>query len=635
MRRVHGMERTNNEIHRKKHCKIMRKTLLSIIMSVMSLVSMAQSMSVTSFELDEMDLAAITPDTKVIDQNGETCALIRIQTKAKGFVFDVGMLGVTKTDDNRVGEVWVYVPRGVKYMTIRHAQFDAIERYRFPVSIEQGRTYVMRLATAKVHTIIEEDDGLTYFTLIVQPANATVSVDGELNSLDADGSLVLRLPRGSHSYAIQAPGYEPQEATFTLGVEKMTREISLESVMATLDVSCATQGASIYVNDQLRSSDSRWTGTLKAGSYLVEARKDGYYGARETVALAQKEKRSVSLPELTARIGSINVNYKPVNSEVWVDGKRLGTAPDVFKGVIIGSRKVTIKKDGYVTKELTADVKEGETAVLDGTLEKAVAAASASGGVGGGTSASGGSSEAVGKAIDVDGALEFNVKGVRFVMVPVEGGTFTMGATPEQGGAYEDEKPAHEVTLSSYYIGQTEVTQELWTAVMGSNPSRFNGNDSNLPVEKVSWKDCQRFITKLNAATGKRFRLPTEAEWEYAARGGNRSKGYKYSGGNDIDAVAWYDDNSASGTHPVATKAANELGLYDMSGNVWEWCQDRYGRYEKGAQTNPTGSTSGSYRVLRGGSWDYFAGSCRSSYRNSDGPSYSIHFLGLRLVLSE
>ena len=614
----------------------MRKTLLSIILSVMSLVSMAQSMSVTSFELDEMDLAAITPDTKVIDQNGETCALIRIQTKAKGFVFDVGMLGVTKTDDNRVGEVWVYVPRGVKYMTIRHAQFDAIERYRFPVSIEQGRTYVMRLATAKVHTIVEEDDGLTYFTLIVQPANATVSVDGELNSLDADGSLVLRLPRGDHSYAIQAPGYEPQEATFTLGVEKMTREISLESVMATLDVSCATQGASIYVNDQLRSSDSRWTGTLKAGSYLVEARKDGYYGARETVALAQKEKRSVSLPELTARIGSINVNYKPVNSEVWLDGKRLGTSPDVFKDVVVGSRKVTIKKDGYVTKELTADVREGETAVLSGTLEKAAPVASASGGVGGGTSASGSSSASVGKAIDVDGALEFNVKGVRFVMVPVEGGTFTMGATAEQGkDADKDEKPAHEVTLSSYYIGQTEVTQELWTAVMGSNPSKFKGRGSNLPVEKVSWKDCQRFIENLNAATGKQFRLPTEAEWEYAARGGNKGKGYKYSGGNDIDAVAWYDDNSASGTHPVATKAANELGLYDMSGNVWEWCQDRYGKYEKGAQTNPTGATSGSCRVCRGGSWYGSARRCRSSNRDISEPSVSHNGLGFRLALSE
>ena len=629
----------------------MLRTLLSIIMSVMSLVSMAQSMSVTSFELDEMDLAAITPDTKVIDQNGETCALIRIQTKAKGFVFDVGMLGVTKTDDNHVGEVWVYVPRGVKFMTIRHAQFDAIERYRFPVSIEQGRTYVMRLATAKVHTIIEEDDGLTYFTLSVQPANAVVTVDGELRSLDADGSLMLRLPRGSHSYAIQAPGYESQEATFDLGVEKVTRRISLESVMATLDVSCATQGASIYVNDQLKSSTSRWTGSLSAGSYLVEARKDGYYGARETVSLAQKENRSVSLPELQARTGSINVGYKPLDCEVLVDGKRLGTSPDVFKGVMIGSRKVTLRMDGYVTKELTVEVKEGETVVLGGTLDKEASVADASGGTSGSASVSTGGARSLG------GSLEFDVKGVRFVMVPVAGGTFTMGATAEQGDeAMDREKPAHKVTLSSYYIGQTEVTQELWTVVMGSNPSRFKGKGANLPVEWVSWDDCQEFIKKLNAITGKRFRLPTEAEWEYAARGGSKGKGYKYSGSNNIEDVAWYWKNSGDSylpgndgdwdwdkieenncrTHPVATKSPNELGIYDMSGNVGEWCQDLYGDYESttAPQVNPTGATSGSYRVRRGGEWGINAECCRSSYRIGDSMLYGSRD-GLRLALSE
>ncbi len=609
---------------------IMLRTLLSIFLSVMSLTVMAQSMSVTSFELDEMDLAAITPDTKVIDQNGETCALIRIQTKAKGFVFDVGMLGVTKTDDNHVGEVWVYVPRGVKYMTIRHAQFDAIERYRFPVSIEQGRTYVMRLATAKVHTIVEEDDGLSYFTLNVTPATAMVTVDNEAKSLDPDGSLILRLTRGSHSYTVQAPGYAPQTATFTLGVDRLSREIRLESVLASLSVTCATPGASLYVNDQLKASGSQWTGALNAGTYLVEARKEGYYSAKETVSLAQKESRTVSLPALTMRTGALNVNYKPLDCEVWVDGKRLGTSPNVFRGVMIGQRKVTLKKDGYVTKELTADVREGETAMVSGALEKSAPVASASGGVGGGSSASGGAAASVG------GTLEFNVKGVRFVMVPVQGGTFTMGATPEQGSdAASDEKPAHKVTLSSYYIGQTEVTQELWTAVMGSNPSYHKGNGSNLPVEQVSWNDCQTFITKLNAITGRRFRLPTEAEWEYAARGGNKSKGYKYSGGNDIGSVAWYCDNSDRKTHTVATKAANELGIYDMSGNVYEWCQDWYGDYSSVAQTNPTGATSGSYRVYRGGSWGNSAGFCRSSFRNYCEPSISIIFLGLRLVLSE
>lgn len=188
-----------------------------------------------------------------------------------------------------------------------------------------------------------------------------------------------------------------------------------------------------------------------------------------------------------------------------------------------------------------------------------------------------------------------------FDMVYVEGGTFTMGATSEQGSdAYSDESPAHSVTVSDFYIGKYEVTQAQWRAVMGSNPSNFKGD--NLPVEQVSWNDIQKFITKLNTMTGKTFRLPTEAEWEYAARGGNQSKGYKYSGSNTLDNVAWYY-NSGGKTHPVGQKQPNELGLYDMSGNVWEWCQDWYGSYSSSSQTNPTGPSSGSYRVLRGGDW--------------------------------
>ena len=229
----------------------------------------------------------------------------------------------------------------------------------------------------------------------------------------------------------------------------------------------------------------------------------------------------------------------------------------------------------------------------------------------------------------------FNVNGVSFDMAEVEGGTFTMGATEEQGSDVSDnEKPAHQVMLSPYYIGKTEVTQELWEAVMGSNPSFFSGN-KNRPVENVSWDDCQVFINKLNRLTGKRFRLPTEAEWEYAARGGKKSKGYKYSGSNTIDAVAWYDTNSAGTTHPVASKAPNELGLYDMSGNVWEWCSDWYGKsyYEESPEPNPIGPEIGTLRVKRGGDWYFSANKCRVSFRNSNSQHYQTSENGLRLVL--
>ena len=225
----------------------------------------------------------------------------------------------------------------------------------------------------------------------------------------------------------------------------------------------------------------------------------------------------------------------------------------------------------------------------------------------------------------------FTVNGVSFTMVRVEGGTFRMGATSEQMNPDSDEKPVHSVTLSNYSIGQTEVTQALWKAVMGSNPSRFKGD--NLPVERVSWNDCQTFIRKLNALTGRTFRLPTEAEWEFAARGGNQSQGYQYSGSNKLGSVAWYGDNSGSKTHPVATKSANELGLYDMSGNVWEWCQDWYGSYSSSSQTNPTGPSSGSDRVIRGGSWSNYAWCCRVANCYFVDPSGGSNNLGLRLAL--
>ena len=231
------------------------------------------------------------------------------------------------------------------------------------------------------------------------------------------------------------------------------------------------------------------------------------------------------------------------------------------------------------------------------------------------------------------------MNGVEFKMIKVEGGTFSMGATSEQSSdEFDNEKPVHSVTLSDYYMGETEVTQELWVAVMGSNPSWFQG-DNQRPVESVSWNDCQEFIKELNRLTRKKFRLPTESEWEYAARGGKYSKDYvyKYSGSNNADEVAWYDDNSGrtnSGrTYPVKTKKANKLGLYDMSGNVWEWCNDRYGDYQSNSQTNPTGPSEGKYCVIRGGGWNYFDRYVRVSYRDNGTPGSRTFNGGLRLAL--
>ncbi len=241
-----------------------------------------------------------------------------------------------------------------------------------------------------------------------------------------------------------------------------------------------------------------------------------------------------------------------------------------------------------------------------------------------------------------EGDLEFTVNGVSFIMKSVEGGAFWMGAQKDNPNGINfdsesenNESPIHKVTVSSFYIGETEVTQALWKAVMGTNPSYYKGDD--LPVDQVSWKDCQAFIRELNYATGNNFRLPTEAEWEYAAKGGVQCGDTKYAGRYRIDNVAWYTDNSGRTTHSVKKKSPNELGLYDICGNVLEWCQDWFGSYNNGNQVNPNGPSGGVHRVLRGGSLYYGSRMCRITYRYKMDPDFNgaKYGYGFRLVLSK
>ena len=340
----------------------------------------------------------------------------------------------------------------------------------------------------------------------------------------------------------------------------------------------------------------------------------------------------------------LTIKVTPSDAMVQIDGEIVeGNSLSLF----VGTHKYNVAARGYHTQEGTIEVRASSPAKLVVELDRKTT--DSQGGTVAVASQAQPQTQPVQPLVEVEplqpvqqpsaasttvgGAQTFTVNGVSFTMLPVEGGTFTMGATAEMTNPDSDEKPTHQVTLSSYFMGETEVTQALWKAVMGSNPSDFKGDD--LPVEEVSWNDCQTFLTKLNALTGRTFRLPTEAEWEYAARGGSKSRGTQYSGSSNLDEVAWYDGNSGSKTHAVKTKKANELGLYDMSGNVYEWCQDWYGSYSSSAQTNPTGPASGSSRVSRGGSWNYVARICRSSFRNYCAPGYCYYNLGFRLALSE
>ena len=221
-----------------------------------------------------------------------------------------------------------------------------------------------------------------------------------------------------------------------------------------------------------------------------------------------------------------------------------------------------------------------------------------------------------------------------FDMSFVKGGTFMMGS--DAPNAEADEQPVHKVSLSDYYIGQTEVTQHLWQAVMGSgnNPSATKGN--NLPVTNITWNEAQTFVERLCELTGMRFRLPTEAEWEYAARGGQKSKGYTYAGSDDIDEVGWYNGNSSNKTHAVGQKQPNELGIFDMTGNVWEYCSDWHMPYSAQAQTNPTGAATGEKHVLRGGCYHYDSKNCTNTNRHSYyTPDKGGASTGLRIVLEE
>ena len=443
----------------------MKRLIAFILQTFCVIVMQAQNLAVQSFRMDETDLTANTAGTTVIDQNGNKCALIKVETTLKGFTFDAGTLGVVKTE-NHVGEVWVYVPEGVKRLSIFHEDYMPIRDYDLGMMLRRARTYVLRLSASQQQAA-EETPTSQFVIFQVSPANATIELNGEILPVH-NGSATKMMPFGSYDYRVQAPDYMPQ-----------------------------------------------------AGKVVVD------------------------------------------------DPQQ----PHVVSALL---------------------KREGEDRLV-------------------------------------------TVGSVTFTMIPVKGGTFQMGATKEQTGeARKDEKPVHTVTLDNFQIGETEVSQALWREVMGSNPSTYKGND--LPVTNVTWEDCQEFIKKLNERTGKQFRLPTEAEWEFAARGGTASKGYMFSGSDEVRSVAWHNRDSNrdrhNGPYAIKSKDPNELGIYDMSGNVNEWCQDWFGDYTADPQTNPQGPATGKEHVYRGGSWWYYGMSCRVSRRNS-GVKDVRGVIGLRLAMSK
>ena len=552
-------------------------------------------------------------------------------------------------------------------------------------------TYDYRVQAANYHpevgkATVNDPNYKTLVTINLRPNFGWIEVPGtsilQGASIYIDNTFVGKAPfksealkSGQHSIKIAKELYDTYNATITVNDNQTTNvspTLTADFANITLKVD---DDAEIWVNDEKKGTRT-WTGNLASGTYKIECKKPSHETTVTTKEVNnQMDGQTITLSPPIPIYGSLNIESTPDYATIYLDDKKMGETPLFLSQVLIGQRQIKLTKSGYADYEQSITITNGQQTTVNAALLNVVQVqitsnvASAvlfidgrpydqfgnskqrtvelSNGSHHITATADGYNDFTG-TIDVSDnhntfsvelhskapkPLTFTANGVTFKMLSVAGGTFTMGATSEQGSdAYDDEKPTHSVTLSDFYLGETEVTQALWQAVMGDNPSKWSGND--LPVEKVSWNDCQEFVTKLNTMLssqlgGKHFALPTEAEWEYAARGGQKSNGYKYSGSNTLGDVAWY---SGSQTHPVAQKQPNELGLYDMSGNVWEWCADWYDNYSNSAQNNPTGPSSGSLRVHRGGSWYSRAGYCRVSSRDHDYPGFRIG-LGLRLLL--
>ena len=454
----------------------------------------------------------------------------------------------------------------------------------------------------------------------LKPAFGWLSIDASGTLKDAnifvDNTLIGKTPisrsqlsSGTHHVRIVKDMYVTYEDSITISDgQELRYSASLAADFATVTIT-ADAGSDIYVNDALKGK-SPWSGMLSTGTYIFEARKEGHRTTSLTKNIsAEPAQQSYKLDAPTPIMGTINVMCTPLKADVYVDGKMVGTTP-LMHDLIIGNHKITLRKEGYADHEQTITVEEGKVTDVTATLSEQKKA----------------ETQVQNNAKVTGTTYTETVKGLNLKMIFVEGGTFAMGSND---GEY-DEPPVHNVTLDSYYIAETEITQAQWQAVMGSNPSSYTGD--NRPVESVTWEKAQEFCKKLSELTGKKYVLPTEAQWEYAARGGNKSKGYPYSGSNTIGDVAVYWDNKINHHSNVKSKKPNELGIYDMSGNVYEWCSDWYGKYNPSKQTNPQGPSSGSSRVLRGGSWYNGSSYCRVADRFCENPSKRFFNCGFRVV---
>ena len=604
--------------------------LLTVLPATAALAQAPLRLSVTSFELTPLDTSCQTHQQH--DSNGDLMAIVKVTSATTGddlsaYHFDFANMR-HDTEGLHDGELWLYVQRNARFVTISRQGYATVRRYELVPAVEAGKVYRMQLSSEspKVYT------QMVLFQIEPPTARAMVSVRPDTPGaqwqpigLAEEGAVAKNLALGRYLYQVLAENYYQADGTFSLTdasgnthTERVVLRPNFAEVSLTVDAD-----ADIYVNNELKGRRS-WRGPLSAGDYQVECRHEHHRPSSQRITVVEGKPLTVTLTPPTPITGTLSVISKPLGATITVDGRDYGTTPRNLTAMLIGRHTVALSKAGYETAQQTVEVREAETASLELTLKAAAVATTPT--------------TPTVPATPTSGDLSFTVTGngktVTFKMIRIAPGTFQMGSND----GYESVMPVHSVTLTkAYYMGETEVTQALWQAVMGYKPTSGGsqwtssyGLGDDYPAYYISYTDCQEFITKLNSMTGKTFRMPTEAEWEFAARGGTKSKGYTYAGSNTIGDVAWY---SSSKTHAVGGKQPNELGLYDMSGNVWEWCADWYGSYTSDSQTNPTGPATGSYLVYRGGCWRGNATGCRTAQRLCDSPGNRYPNLGFRLAL--
>lgn len=512
--------------------------------------------------------------------------------------------------------------------------------------------------TTNVDIVLNPSFGSIYITSSPE-SGAAVTLDDALTG-KVTPCMLDKIISGNHTVSLRKEWYQPikKQLVVTEG-EKATLDVPMTALYGNVNITTKPE-ADIYKDDE-KLTTGTYTGRLTEGIYTFEARKPKHTSDIQKIQITSGEQKTITLSP-RPQMGTVEIQSTPIEANIKLNGDDKGTTPATLRNLMVGDYTLTLSLPGYATTTKTITITEGKTELVNETLVngRAVTINSEPSGISlfidgspaGQTPYSGsltfgnhtlriqqGEKKAEKTILisQISGEssfiLSFELKsftetlnGINIEMIAVKGGTFLMGSETLKIGTCS-------VTLSNFTIGKTEVTQAQWKAIMGSNPSYFKGD--NLPVENVSWNDVQDFIGKLNAKTGKTFRLPTEAEWEYAASGG---VGQKWAGTNDesnLGDYAWYEVNSNNKTHPVGTKKPNQFGLYDMSGNVNEWCNDWFSDLAKSPQSNPQGATSGSQRVVCGGGWATIALACQTFWPNYERPNRRNIIMGFRIVSSK